>query len=115
MNWYLYTRVRHPLDAQDDSEDSHLLDRDLAVRILRLFCNLIELGESDRIITSDEVTALVESIMPDMMQEVNSTPNGVQEPRDSRLDYVALRDNLTQVLVSLLIFINLLPRFYIPL
>ena len=79
-----------------------MLDRDLAVSILRLFCNLIELGESDRIITGEEVSALVESIMPEMLLEVNSTPNGVQRPRDSRLDYVRLRENFTQVLVSII-------------
>ena len=104
MNWFLYSRVRQPLSPQDGTDEPHLLDRDLAVQILRLFVNLIELGETDRVITSEEVTTLVESIMPDMLQEVNSTPNGVQRPRDSRLDYVALRANLTQVLVSFLWF-----------
>ena len=103
MNWHLYSRVRHPLVPAESSEESHLLDRDLAVSILRLFCNLIELGENDRVITGEEVSALVESIMPEMLLEVNSTPNGVQHPRDSRLDYVKLRENLTQVLVSFIL------------
>ena len=106
MNWYLYSRVRQPLSSQDNDDESHLLDRDLAVRILRLFVNLIELGDNDRVITSEEVSTLVESIMPDMFQEVNSTPNGVQRPRDSRINYVALRENLTQVLVSFILFLH---------
>ena len=101
MNWYLYNRVRQPLQLSESSSEPHLLDRDLAVHILRLFVNLVELGETDRVITGEEVTAVVESIMPEMLAEVNSTPNGVQQPRDFRLNYATLRENLVQVLVSL--------------
>lgn len=100
MNWYLYGRVRQPLVPQEDATEPHLLDRDLAVKILRIFVNLVELGETDRVITGAEVVALVDSIMPELLLEVNSTPNGVQHPRDTRLDYVALCENIKQVLVS---------------
>ena len=101
MNWYLFSRVRRPLLNQEASDDPHLLDHDLATRILRLFVNLIELGGEDRVVSGEEVSALVESIMPNMFQMVNSTDNGIQVPRDSRINYESLLENMNQVLVSL--------------
>ena len=100
MNWYLFSRVRRPFHSTGADPDSQLLDSDLATRILRLFVNLVELGGEDRVVTAVEVTELVESIMPDMMQVVNGTDNGVQAPRDSRIDYASLLENMNHVLVS---------------
>ena len=106
MNWYLFSRVRRPLSSQDPENDPHLLDHDLATRILRLFVNLIELGGEDRVVTGAEVTELVESIMPDMLEVVNSTENGVQSPRDCRIDYESLLENMNQALVRLILFLS---------
>ena len=106
MNWYLYSRVRRPFHTQDAGPDSQLLDHDLATRILRLFVNLIELGGEDKVVSSTKVTELVDSILPEMLQAVNGTDNGVQAPRDSRINYATLLENMNQALV------RFIPLFY---
>ena len=100
MNRYLYSLVQRPLDVADDSDEPQLLDRTVATQILRLFTNLVELGGENRLVTGVEVENLVNSIMPDMLLLVHGTENGVQAPRDARLNYETLLDNMRHASVS---------------
>lgn len=100
MNAYLYSSVQRPDAAEIDTENPHLLDHRVATRILRLLTNIVELGGEDREISGPEVDNLVESIMPDMLLRVNGTENGVQSPRNSRINYQTLLDNICYSRVS---------------